>query len=111
MRNKHNLISNFEMQNKILFFQDVPPTALSRREGFGSLGSLHYVSVFSGDSLTSFPGCLHFLKSMIMFASNSLDKLQNITAEPHFPNLKIAIRRFNKKRTLKLLHENSGFPV
>lgn len=97
------------MQNKILFFQDVPPTALSWREGFGSLGSLHYVSVFSGDSLTSFPGCLHFLKSMIMFASNSLDELQNITAEPHFPNLKIAIRRFNKKRTLKLLHEKWWF--
>lgn len=105
MRNKHNLTSNFEMQNKILFFQDVPPMALSWREGFGRLRGLHYVSVFSGDSLTSFPGCLHFLKSMIMFASNSLGKLQNITAETHFPNLKIAIKRFNKKLTLKLLHE------
>lgn len=73
------------------------------------LGSLCYVSVFSGDSLTSFLVNLHFLKCTMMLASNSLSKLQTITAEPCFPNLRIAIKRSNKKLTLKLLHEKKWY--
>jgi hypothetical protein len=68
-------------------------------------GHLHYVSVFSQESLNSFLANLHFLKYTLMLAPNSLGKLQNITAEPCFPNLKLAIKRSNKKLTLKLLHE------
>lgn len=90
--------------------------ALSCREAFcyrlgapSGLGSLCYVSVFSGDSLTSFLVNLRFLKCTMMLASNSLSKLQTITAEPGFPNLKIAIKRSNKKLTFKLLHEKEWY--